>query len=508
MPTIQRSRAPGRVPDGIVAAVLACAIAGTAGRSMRAYVRHLADRHLALVTTGDMPFKYQTLTRQRAAPASGHVLPIYGSSELFCCGRPFRPTQVFASRPTGFDVLALGRAGTGDLFFAQTFAALGHDLRDKRVVVSDSPSWFWNRNGPPPAQAGSNVLPEVAYAFVFNALISLPVREIGARRMLAYPETLRDDPFLRRAVEDLAHPTRINLAGYAALAPLGRVAAWALEVRDAARTAAFLWNAKRRPALPPRPAPLDWVEMAGRGTRVAEAASTTNPFGFSEATYRELRRRPLARLPRARRGPLLRDRSGLAPERPRLGVRRPRARRLLARGVDRRHPRRARDAGPGRAGAGAPAGAGRRCGGAAGGRFGLRRNAANGARRSRRRADARDPVRGGGRRRGGARPRRPAVRVGTSRLARRRAAHGGLRGGLRPGHLAGRARPGEVVDAALPDRGHRTPARTRGIGVGTPMSDGRRVLRLTLYYLAIIAGLLLVHLVPDYRATPFIYQGF
>jgi len=40
------------------------------------------------------------------------------------------------------------------------------------------------------------------------------------------------------------------------------------------------------------------------------------------------------------------------------------------------------------------------------------------------------------------------------------------------------------------------------------MSDGRRVLRLTFYYLAIIAGLLLVHLVPDYRATPFIYQGF
>ena len=40
------------------------------------------------------------------------------------------------------------------------------------------------------------------------------------------------------------------------------------------------------------------------------------------------------------------------------------------------------------------------------------------------------------------------------------------------------------------------------------MSDGRRVLRLTFYYLAIIAGLLLVHLVPDYRATPFICQAF
>ena len=40
------------------------------------------------------------------------------------------------------------------------------------------------------------------------------------------------------------------------------------------------------------------------------------------------------------------------------------------------------------------------------------------------------------------------------------------------------------------------------------MTDRRRVLRLTLYYLAIIAGLLLARLFPDYRATPFIYQGF
>ena len=40
------------------------------------------------------------------------------------------------------------------------------------------------------------------------------------------------------------------------------------------------------------------------------------------------------------------------------------------------------------------------------------------------------------------------------------------------------------------------------------MSDPSRVLRLTLYYLAILAGLLIVHLMPDYRATPFIYQAF
>ena len=40
------------------------------------------------------------------------------------------------------------------------------------------------------------------------------------------------------------------------------------------------------------------------------------------------------------------------------------------------------------------------------------------------------------------------------------------------------------------------------------MNDPARVLRLTLYYLAIIAGLLLVHMIPDHAATPFVYQAF
>lgn len=293
MPTIQSSGSPGKLPDGIVAAVLACAIAGMVGQGLRSYVQHLANHNVSLVTTVALPFKYQTLTFQRAALGSGHVLPIYGSSELFCCGEPFRPTEVFASRPTGFDVLALGHAGSSDLVFAQTFAALGHDLRRKRVVVSDSPSWFSARQGLTPARYASSFSPEAAYAFVFEAPVPPSLREIGARRMLAYPETLRDDPLLRRAVEDLAHPTRINLAGYAALAPLGHLATWALEVRDAVQAGAFLWKESWRRRDTPAAVPwLDWVDMAARATRVARAASTTNPFGFTDATYRELGRRP------------------------------------------------------------------------------------------------------------------------------------------------------------------------------------------------------------------------
>ncbi len=282
--------ASSRRPEGIIAVLLAIGIAGGAAWGVEIYARRLATRHLRVVSALVVPFKYQTLTIQRAAFASGHVLPIYGSSELFCCGSPYRPTQAFASEPTGFGALAVGSAGTGDLFFTETFAALGHALNGKKLVVSDSPQWFFSRRGLSRAEYAATFLPEVAYALAFDASVSLDLREAVARRMLAYPQTLEDQPLLRVAVEDLADPTPMHLAEYLALAPLGRVAMGVLRFRDAARTVAFIWERRRLLAhLPSRPRAFGWVPLARRGTNIAERRDTTNPFGFPNSTYRRLR---------------------------------------------------------------------------------------------------------------------------------------------------------------------------------------------------------------------------
>jgi poly-D-alanine transfer protein DltD len=231
--------------------------------------------------------KSQGLFLQEGALVSGHALPLYGSSELYCCGSPYRATQLFASSPTGFDAFAAGRIGTADLFFMQTFAALGQALRGKKVVVSTSPVWFFDRHGPAEEPYAGNFSPEISYAFAFDAPVSLAVREAGARRMLDYPDTLRDETLLRAALEDLADPTPLHLAGYGALAPLGRLYAWTLRVEDAVQTAHFLrhhhWI---RPDDPPRPRPLDWPRLAARATTIAERRDTTNAFGFPNAIFR------------------------------------------------------------------------------------------------------------------------------------------------------------------------------------------------------------------------------
>jgi poly-D-alanine transfer protein DltD len=290
------TNASSRRPDGIIAAVLAIAIAAGAGWGIRRYATRLATSQVQAVAACDVPFKYQTLTLQRAALASGHILPIYGSSELFCCGNPYRPTEVFASHPTEFNVMPIGHAGTADLFFMQTFAALGNGLRGRKLVISASPSWFSQREGPEATQYASNFIPELAYTFLFEAPISPRLRRAGARRMLAYPETLQDT-ILRVAAVDIAHPTPTHDAAYAALAPAGHVMTWVLHVFDAGRTAAFVGILGRscpRASASSIPRP-DWIKMAMRGTRISKQRDTTNPFGFADWMYRELlRTRPRA----------------------------------------------------------------------------------------------------------------------------------------------------------------------------------------------------------------------
>jgi D-alanine transfer protein len=304
-------------PVGILAAVLAAALAVAGLRAGQAYALRLAQRYVAAVAAPSLPIKYEDLTFQRAALAAGDLLPIYGSSELFCCGQPDIGTQFFAQRPTGFEPFAVGRAGTGDLFFLETVGALGHDLRGRRVVLSESPQWFF---GPQGITAGydGNFSPEIATAFVFDAPLPLPLKEAAARRMLAHPLSLRGQDLLRLALAELADPTPSHLLAYELLQPAGRLLAWGLQLQDAWDTVRFIRQhlqphagaARRQPspgepatpqpspvrppaageaalaaaALPHGRGPIDWPRIAAAATalQAERAAAAGDPFGLTD----------------------------------------------------------------------------------------------------------------------------------------------------------------------------------------------------------------------------------
>jgi len=201
-------------PVGIVAMMLALGLAGGLGWGVQQLARRKAARRVFAAATTAATIKSKTLTLQRAALADGHLLPVYGSSELYCCGDPYRATQLFASEPDGFEVFAIGRPGVDNLLFAEMFGALGPALAGKKVAVIDSPHWFTQRGDDSIRGYAVNFSPEIAGHFVFAAPVSLGLRQAVARRMLENFDTLAGDIVLRLAVQALAAPSPWRLAGY------------------------------------------------------------------------------------------------------------------------------------------------------------------------------------------------------------------------------------------------------------------------------------------------------
>ncbi|MDE3103245.1 MAG: hypothetical protein KGJ98_13530 [Chloroflexota bacterium] len=274
---------------GILAALIALGLSAAFAVTAQHYAVSASERYLQALAGQAVPIKWESLTLQRAAYATGTTLPIYGSSELYCCGVPALPSQLFGAAPTGFRTFPVGRAGTGDLFFMQTFAALGGDLRGKKLVISDSPGWFFGPQGIGDAAYAGNFSPEIAEAFAFDAPISMDLKEAGARLMIAHPATLSDQPLLRLALDGLARPTALHLARYYALYPAGRLLSWVHQMQDAADTLSYI---REHPALRADasngPSRIDWRTTLAAMTSLSRQRVTTNPFGFPDATYKRL----------------------------------------------------------------------------------------------------------------------------------------------------------------------------------------------------------------------------
>ena len=288
-PTSDLEDAGPHRPVGIAAACLAVAIVVGGLLGGQAYAVRLAGRYLQTMSALQLPIKWESLTFQRAAFASDNWLPMYGSSELYCCG-PLRAPELFATQPTGFRLFGVGRAGTTDLFFLQTFGALGGAIHGKKVVISDSPQWYFDRGGIAEKTYAGNFSPEIAEAFVFTAPLSLPLRQAAARRMLDYPQTLDGQPLLRLALVNLADGSPLHLAAYDALLPAGRLDVFVKEMQDAYQTVKYIREHKElRPDAPANPHPLDWSLLLSAGTGMAKDGAGPGPFGFPTDVYDRLR---------------------------------------------------------------------------------------------------------------------------------------------------------------------------------------------------------------------------
>lgn len=232
---------PDRRPVGVLAALFAIALTIAWLFHYQATALDYASGFVRALGPQSLPAKAQTLTLQRAALRHADVLPIFGTSELYCCGTPFNAGQMFYNAPTGFAVFNVGYPVTEDLFFAEDFGALGHDLSGKKLVVSDS-AWFTAPSGIDAKSYAHTFSPEIAQVFVFDAPVPLPLRAAVARRMLAFPATVSTMPVLRAGLWALARGGWRGQATYALLDPIGRLDAWVAQLEEARQTTRTLYD--------------------------------------------------------------------------------------------------------------------------------------------------------------------------------------------------------------------------------------------------------------------------
>src|SRR5271163_3900663 len=137
----------------LTAVILGVAVMAAVGFHARSLeyrsIKALAADEAIIERNGKLaPVKNQGTALQQAALDTDCLLPIYGSSELnlqAVYNRPFHATNLFHDQPTGFTVFPVGKAATTCLIILQKLAAVGPALRGRKLVISLSPFWFFER---------------------------------------------------------------------------------------------------------------------------------------------------------------------------------------------------------------------------------------------------------------------------------------------------------------------------------------------------------------------------
>jgi D-alanine transfer protein len=237
------------------------------------------------------PVKNQGTALQQAALDAGCLLPVYGSSELnllAAYNRPFHATNLFHDRPTGFTIFPIGKRETTCLIILQKLASVGPALQGRKVAVSLSPFWFFERLTVPADAYAGNFSDLHTGELAFDTRLSLPLRQDVARRMLMFPATMANRPLLRFALENLADGSPLSLACYNAVRPLGIMHNAVLRFQDHWSVVCYLW---KHPPRTPAPTssrsapPLDWPLLHRQADASYRAHCNNNEFGLDNETW-------------------------------------------------------------------------------------------------------------------------------------------------------------------------------------------------------------------------------
>jgi D-alanine transfer protein len=251
----------------LYASLLALVIASILLACGYGWCRGVERRHVADLTSDLSDPKLHGIAIQREAFRRPDLLMLYGSSELVKLA-PAAAPEFFQDYPTGFRVFPVGKEGTSALAIMQKLAAVGSDLKGRKVVFSLSPSFFFEEKLDPAWYRG-NFSTIQASELVFSSELSFDVKRDAARRLLAYPETVEDEWLLNATLNRLARGTTLDHALYYAALPLGRLQNAVGRLQDHFEAALHIAELSLSPGPSSKRRVLNWDEVLRKGDMVA-----------------------------------------------------------------------------------------------------------------------------------------------------------------------------------------------------------------------------------------------
>src|SRR5437773_12187631 len=158
----------------LAASLVALLLLGAAIGAGLIYARTLERRYIHALAGELFEQKNQGAAMQAEAFRQADLLPLYGSSELGKYPGPADPIEFFRTYPTGFSVFPVGNAGATSLTVLQALAAVGPELRGKKLVLSVTPGWLVLGDAADPDHYAGNFSRLHAGELVFNSDLGLP----------------------------------------------------------------------------------------------------------------------------------------------------------------------------------------------------------------------------------------------------------------------------------------------------------------------------------------------
>jgi D-alanine transfer protein len=264
--------------------------AGTAAFVL--YARQIENKYVHAVAALDHSTISLGIAMDRAALKQPDLLVIYGASELVLLDTEYEATRFFRQYPTGFMVYNAATKGGSSLTVAQRLAALGSDLRGRRVVFAIGPAIMTMAPFGNVAERHyeGNFSQLHAYELAFSPLLSIETKAMAARRMLEFPATVADDPFLAFSLRRLSEPSARNTLLHYLSWPLGRLELAILRLQDHFAAVQYIRHLSEAEINVERqPREVDWQALIKNAEAEQIENSDSNAFGVDNSQWPKIK---------------------------------------------------------------------------------------------------------------------------------------------------------------------------------------------------------------------------